>query len=334
MAEESNSSAFSMGKSAQEKGLPYVPECYKIPASQRPSLSPMTAEDIPVVDLAGLKQGPIERATVIERMGNAYDALSMAFEFFKLPESEKMKYMSNDVHKPVRYCSSLKDGVDKIQYWRVFLKHYSHPLRHWIDAWPDNPSDYREKMGRYSTEVRKLGLELFEAITESLGLGPTYLSKKMEVGMQVMAVNCYPPCPSPDMALGLPPHSDYSCFTILLQSSHGLQIVDAQDGRWRSVPVLHGALQVHVGDHIEVLSNGLYKSVVHRAVLSGERTRISIASLHSLGLDEKMETAKQLVDEENPKRYKESSFKDFLNFLSANDLSEGKNFIDTLKIGN
>lgn len=70
-------------------------------------------------------------------------ALSMAFEFFELPAPEKMKYMSNDVHKPVRYSTSLKDGFDKVQFWRVFLKHYSHPLEDWIDSWPDNPHNYR-----------------------------------------------------------------------------------------------------------------------------------------------------------------------------------------------
>lgn len=71
------------------------------------------------------------------------DALSAAFEFFKLPAQEKMKYMSNDVHKPVRYSTSLKDEAGKIQFWRAFLKHYSHPLETWIGSWPDNPPNYR-----------------------------------------------------------------------------------------------------------------------------------------------------------------------------------------------
>ena len=187
-------------------------------------------------------------------------------------------------------------------------------------------------MGKYATDVRKLALELTAAITESLGIGPTYLNNKMEEGMQVMAINCYPTCPKPELALGLPPHSDYSCFTILLQSSQGLEIMDRNDGTWRAVLKLDSALQVHVGDHLEVLSNGLYKSVVHRAALNTERTRISIASLHSLGMDEKMETAKELIDEQHRKNYKESSFRDFLDFLSANDIAEGKSFIQTLKI--
>ncbi|XP_022984408.1 LOW QUALITY PROTEIN: flavanone 3-dioxygenase 3 [Cucurbita maxima] len=261
------------------------------------------------------------------------EALSQAREFFNLPLKEKMKYKSDDVSKAVRYGTSLKDGVDKIKFWRVFLKHYAHPLEDWVDSWPTNPHTYREKMGQYTKEVRKVSLEIEEAITESLGLRP-YLSSKMAEGVQVVAVNCYPPCPQPGVALGLPPHTDYSCITTILQSSQGLEIMDRADGKWKMVPNVDGSLQVHVGDHVEVLSNGLYKGVVHRAIVNSERTRISISSLHSLGMDEKMKPAEELVDEQNPIKYKESSFNDFLKFLSSNDLAEGKSFIDTLKIQN
>lgn len=187
-------------------------------------------------------------------------------------------------------------------------------------------------MGTYAVKARLLAIQTLGVITESLGLGPKYIEKQMEDGMQVMAVNCYPPCPEPHMTLGLPPHSDYSCLTIVLYSSSGLEIMDASDGSWRSVPKLHGALQVHVGDHVGVLSNGLYKSMLHRVTVNNERARVSIASLHSLGMYEKMTTAKKLITDENPKKYKESSFKDFLDFLTKNDITEGKSFIGSLKI--
>lgn len=192
-------------------------------------------------------------------------------------------------------------------------------------------------MGRYCEEVKKVGQEVMTAIIESLGLNinTSNLTKKIEDGMQVMAVNCYPPCPEPEIALGLPPHSDYSCLTILYQSCQGLEIVDFEDGTWKSVPHIPGTLQVHVGDHFEVLSNGIYKSVVHRATLNRDRTRISITSLFSLGMDDVMETARELVDDQhNPMKYKGSSFRDFLDFLATNDIAEGKNFIDILKINN
>ncbi|KAK8586573.1 hypothetical protein V6N13_010162 [Hibiscus sabdariffa] len=349
MSGDEKSRSFMIGNTAQEKGFDYVPECYIV--SPPRALSSVIAKDrVPTIDMTRLRRNGIERSVAVKELGEACrrrgffqvvnhgicqsvldEALSVASGFFDLPARGKLKFKSSDVYKPVRYATSLKDGVDKVQFWRVFLKHYAHPLEAWIDSWPDNPPRYREKMGKYCAEVRKLALELMGTVTESLGICPNHLSQEMEDGMQVIAVNCYPPCPEPDKALGLPPHSDYACLTIVLQSSTGLEILDAEDGNWIVIPAIHGTLQVHVGDHFEVLSNGTYKSVVHRAALNSERTRISIASFHSLGMDDKMETAKELVDEQNPGRYKESSFRDFLDFLATNDIAEGKRFIDTLR---
>ncbi|GFZ15147.1 similar to RAS 5 [Actinidia rufa] len=316
---EESSNSCPMGETAQDMGLGYVPKCYMIPTSHRPSLNPENA-NVALINLTGLQGSSLKRSMIVKDIGDACrrngffqvinhgidqsvldGALSSALEFFSMPTGEKMKFMSKDVHNPVRYGMSLKDGEDKIQFWRVFLKHYAHPLEEWVKSWPEKPPSYREKMGNYAVGGRKLAMEIMSAITESLGLGSTYLSPKMDEGMQVVTVNCYPPCPQPVLALGLPPHSDYSCLTIILQSTTGLEILNKEDMTWRAVPDLKGALQIHVGDHIEVLSNGAYKSVVHRATLNKNRTRISIASLHSLGMDEKMETAKELVNQQNPK---------------------------------
>ncbi|KAI3471023.1 hypothetical protein Pfo_027686 [Paulownia fortunei] len=342
-------SSFPMGETAQERGLSYVPKCYKVQPLDRSGMDSKIA-DVPLINLAGMAD-PTRRSIVIEEIAIACGrngffqvinhgisqpildgALAAASGFFNLPTQDKAKFMSNDVHKPVRYGTSLKDGVDKVQFWRVFLKHYAHPLKDWIGLWPDSPLDYREKMGEYVEATQKLAQMIMGLITESLGLGPTYLSSKLDEGMQVMAVNCYPPCPQPQLALGLPPHSDYGCLTVVLQDSPGLQILDSEDNSWRMVPVLHGTLQVHVGDQLEVLSNGRYKSVVHRVTLNSEKTRISIAGLHTLGMDVKMEAAREMVDEEHPNGYRESCFRDFLDFISKNDIGGGKNFLNTLKI--
>ncbi|KAL0401008.1 UNVERIFIED_CONTAM: Flavanone 3-dioxygenase 3 [Sesamum latifolium] len=345
-----SSSSFPVGKTAQERGFSYVPECYKVQPEHRTDLDSKLA-DVPLINLDGMSDDPARRSIIIQEIANACrcygffqvvnhgisqeildGALSAAAGFFKLPNSGKTKFMSSDVHEPVRYGTSVRDGVDKVQFWRVFLKHYAHPLKDWIGLWPDNPHDYREKMGEYVVSVQELAAKIVGVITESLGLGPSYLSNKLDDGMQVMAVNCYPQCPQPELALGLPPHSDYSCLTVVLQDMPGLQILDSRDKSWKAVPMIPGALQVNVGDQLEVLSNGRYKSVVHKVTVNSEKTRISIAGLHSLGMDVKMDAAREMVDEDHPNGYKESSFRDFLNFIAKNDLGEGKNFLNTLKI--
>ncbi|KAE9621164.1 putative flavanone 3-dioxygenase [Lupinus albus] len=74
----------------------------------------------------------------------------------------------------------------------------------------------REKMSRWSEEVIKLGIEVMTTLIEIVGINTSNLTQKIENGMQVVAINCYPSCTQCDLALGLPPHSDYSCLTILL----------------------------------------------------------------------------------------------------------------------
>lgn len=102
-----------------------------------------------------------------------------------------------------------------------------------------------------------------EAILESLLLG-TKKNKKAEEeeddvvtmkdlrdGSQLMIVNFYPPCPEPDLTLGMPPHSDYGFLTLLLQDEvEGLQI--QYKDKWVTVESIPNAFVVNVGDHLEV----------------------------------------------------------------------------------
>lgn len=70
------------------------------------------------------------------------DAIEAASEFFHLPQEEKMLLFSEDVHKPVRYGTSLNQAKDEVYCWRDFIKHYSHPIEKWIHLWPSNPPTY------------------------------------------------------------------------------------------------------------------------------------------------------------------------------------------------
>ena len=66
-----------------------------------------------------------------------------------------------------------------------------------------------------------------------------------------MKINMYPPCPQPELALGVEPHTDMSALTILVPNDvPGLQVW--KDGNWVAVNLLENALFVHVGDQIEV----------------------------------------------------------------------------------
>ncbi|KAL1190892.1 Flavanone 3-dioxygenase 3 [Cardamine amara subsp. amara] len=341
---------FTSAMALTESGVPRVPTRYILPPSQRPMLSPSIATDtisLPVIDLS-LLHDPLLRPCVIHEIELACkgfgffqiinhgvpssvvnDAVDAATRFFDLSADEKMHLVSNNFHDPVRYGTSINHSTDKVYYWRDFIKHYSHPLSKWIDLWPSNPPCYKEKMGKYAEATHVLHKQAIEAISESLGLEKTYLQEEIEEGSQVMAVNCYPVCPEPEMALGMPPHSDFGSLTILLQSGQGLEMMDSNK-KWVSVPYIEGALIVLLGDQIEVMSNGIYKSMIHRVTVNKDFKRLSFASLHSLPMQKKISPAPQLVNEDRPAAYGEFSFNDFLDFVSSNDITQQR-FIDTLK---
>ncbi|XP_009760749.1 flavanone 3-dioxygenase 3-like [Nicotiana tabacum] len=339
--------SFTTAMTLNEEGLTYVPKRYILPPSLRPERT-LCDTCLPVVDLSFLRH-PLLRPQIIQEVHLACkelgffqvvnhgiplsvmkDAIDAASEFFDLPTEEKKHLLSSNVHEPIRYGTSLNHVKDKVHFWRDFLKHYANPISTWIDLWPSNPTCYKEKMGNYTKAAQKLQEELMEVIFESLGLNPSYLHEDIAEGSQVMAVNCYPACPEPDLTLGLPPHTDYGMLSIILQNYQGLQIMD-RDEKWHAVPVIEGALVVQLGDHMEVLSNGRYKSVLHRAAVNSEKKRISIASLHSLALGKTVRPAPDLVNEQHILSYKEGSFSDFLDFISQKNIIEGK-YIDKLKI--
>jgi isopenicillin N synthase-like dioxygenase len=186
-------------------------------------------------------------------------------------------------------------------------------------------------MGEYSVEIQRVSMQLMDAILQGLGLRPLYMQEELEKGVQFLALNNYPQSSHQGDKIGLAPHSDYGFLTILLQSSPGLEVMPHGDDTWTAVPLIPGALHVHVGDHLEVLSNGRLKSLVHRAVLNPNEARISIASIHGLSKDKKVRCAEELVDQENPEMYRESSFQDFLDFLPSN-INNYRRFIESLKI--
>lgn len=89
----------------------------------------------------------------------------------------------------------------------------------------------------------------------SLGLGLEEEVIKDAVGGEaleyLLKINYYPPCPRPDLALGVVAHTDMSAVTILVPNDvSGLQVY--KDDVWFDVEYIPNALVVHIGDQTEV----------------------------------------------------------------------------------
>ena len=62
---------------------------------------------------------------------------------------------------------------------------------------------------------------------------------------------------------GIGAHTDYECFTILLPTAPGLEVLNGA-GDWIDVPLVDNAFVINIGDMLEVLSNGTYMATAHR----------------------------------------------------------------------
>lgn len=101
-------------------------------------------------------------------------------------------------------------------------------------------------------------VKLFKSL--SLGLGLAGHDLKEAAGgddlVYLLKINYYPPCPRPDLALGVVAHTDMSAITILVPNEvQGLQAF--RDGHWYDVKYIPNALVVHIGDQIEVITQFL-----------------------------------------------------------------------------
>ncbi|XP_020679140.1 flavonol synthase/flavanone 3-hydroxylase-like, partial [Dendrobium catenatum] len=93
---------------------------------------------------------------------------------------------------------------------------------------------------------------LLKWLSKGLGLGEEGL--KVALGGEEMEyllkINYYPPCPRPDLALGVVAHTDLSAITILVPNEvPGLQVF--KDDHWFDAKYIPNALIIHIGDQIE-----------------------------------------------------------------------------------
>ncbi|KAF0898418.1 hypothetical protein E2562_007256 [Oryza meyeriana var. granulata] len=244
--------------------------------------------------------------------------LDVARRFFELPQQERERYMSPDVRAPVRYGTSFNQVNDAVLCWRDFLKLACMPLSTVVQSWPTSPADLRDVASSYAEASQRVFTEIMEATLEALGVSGSSggVMEDLAVGTQMMTVNCYPECPQPELTLGMPPHSDYGFLTLVLQDEvAGLQVMHAGD--WLTVEPLPGSFVVNVGDHLEILSNGRYRSVLHRVRVNSRRLRVSVASFHSVAPDRVVSPAPELVDERHPRRYMDTDLTTFVAYLTS-----------------
>ncbi|KAA3474708.1 1-aminocyclopropane-1-carboxylate oxidase-like [Gossypium australe] len=188
---------------------------------------------------------------------------------------------------------------------------------------PDLTDEFRNVMNEFAVKLENLAEELLDLLCENLGLEKGYLKKAFNGSKGPTfgtKVSNYPPCPTPDKIKGLRAHTDAGGIILLFQDPMvgGLQIL--KNGEWVDVPPMRHSFVINLGDQLEVISNGRYRSVEHRVMTQTQGSRMSIASFYNPGSDAIIYPAPALVEneaEEKKEWYPKFVFEDYMKLYAG-----------------
>ena len=109
----------------------------------------------------------------------------------------------------------------------------------------------------------------------SLGLAEDYFAAGYTADPTVLfRIFHYPPAPPASDDWGVGEHTDYGLLTLLAQDRHGGLQVHAGTG-WVEAPPIPGTFVCNIGDMLDRLTGGLYRSTPHRVKNVSGRERLS-----------------------------------------------------------
>ncbi|RVX10820.1 Gibberellin 2-beta-dioxygenase [Vitis vinifera] len=235
---------------------------------------------IPVIDMTS----PHAKAHMVEACEE--------FGFFKL--------VNHGV--PMEFMSRLEDegriGPNGDVGWIEYLLLSTNPDSHFPRYAPPFPRKTLKFSGKkdlglsecgsavvdYVSSVKNMTYEVLEMIAEGLNIEPRNVLSRLlkdEESDSCFRVNHYPPCPELEalrgrVLVGFGEHTDPQIISVLRSNNtNGLEIC-LKDGTWVSVPPDQDSFFINVGDSLQVMTNGKFKSVKHRVVTESRKARVSM----------------------------------------------------------
>ncbi|KAL0552852.1 hypothetical protein IC582_011980 [Cucumis melo] len=253
------------------------------------------------------------------------EVFAQSKRLFDLPLSDKMKLLRNENHRG--YTPILDELLDPENQIRGDYKE-----GYYIGIEGKNPGDdsdgerqfygpnvlpaedllpgWSKIMKKFHTQALEVARVVARLIAIALGLEKDFFDKPEMLGepIAILRLLHYEGQIS-DPAKGIfgaGAHTDYGLITLLATDENlGLQICKDKDAKpqiWKYVAPLKGAFVVNLGDMLERWSNCIFKSTLHRVLITGQ-DRYSIAFFVEPNPDCLVECLPTCKSDENPPKF-------------------------------
>ena len=254
-------------------------------------------EEIPIINISALIENTSEKNNVAQLIGKACRYFGFFYivghgvdislqqklehlskQFFALPTEDKMKIKMEyggiawrgyfpvgneltsgkpDMKEGIYFGEELDEDSPLVQ---------KQTLLHGANLFPVQIPEFKETVINYMKEITKLGHQLMKGIALSLGLDENYFYQRYtETPLQLFRIFNYPATPNIEDSTiwGVGEHTDYGLLTILKQDSFGgLQIKSKSE--WIDAPPVDNSFICNIGDMMDRMTGGLFRSTPHR----------------------------------------------------------------------
>jgi isopenicillin N synthase-like dioxygenase len=290
----------------------------------------MSNIDVPVIDVSPLVTGHgDERAVAAEIdaacremgffaiVGHGVDASlcqrldALAREFFARPDDEKAAIAMPKGGRAWRgwfpvggeLTSGIPDRKEGIYFGDELPSDdprvgSGRPL-HGANLFPDRPAELKPTVLAYLDALTAVSQHVMRGVALGLGLDREWFSRDLTADPVILfRIFNYPPATEAEHAAawGVGEHTDYGLLTVLLQDDTGGLQVRAPSG-WIDVPPIEDAFVCNVGDMLERMTGGVYRSTPHRARNPGTRGRLSFPFFFDPGWDTEVKPLPVLRDD-------------------------------------
>jgi len=220
------------------------------------------------------------------------DLQRASHEFFALPEDEKSAIAMARAGRAWRgwfpvgaeLTSGRADRKEGIYFGAEHPADHPRVLSgtalHGANLWPASPSQLGPLVDTWLTEMHRVASAVLGGIALALGLPRGWFAEHLTYDpTELFRIFHYPPAERSDdggsESWGVAEHTDYGLLTVLAQDELGGLEVAQRGGGWIDVEPVPGMFVCNLGDMLERLTDGRYRSTPHRVRNTSTRGRLS-----------------------------------------------------------